>query len=207
VHEQPDPLLVAIVGGSGSGKSWLAERLSAALVPGVSRVSLDDFYIDRSHLPSARRALINFDHPRSIDWNLFLGVLRQLKIRQSALAPIYDFCTHRRGAQWRRVAAEPVIIAEGLWLLRRPTLRSMFHLRVFVDCPARTRLERRLARDAATRGRSPESIRHQFRETVQPMHSKYVAPQRQLADVVLRPGFGAQEIEDLLSRLRDMSNQ
>jgi len=207
VDEKPEPFLVAIVGGSGSGKSWLAERLSVALAPGVSRISLDDFYLDRSHLPSARRALINFDHPRGIDWNLFLTVLRQLKSRRSALAPTYDFCTHRRDSQWQRVAAEPVIIVDGLWLLRRSALRSLFHLRVFVDCPARTRLERRLARDAATRGRSPESVRRQFRETVQPMHSKFVHPQRHLADVVLRAGFGTQEIEDLLRRLRDMRNQ
>lgn len=198
---------MAIIGGSGSGKSWLADQLLVALAPRVSRVSLDDFYLDRSHLSPAQRALINFDNPRSIDWNLFLNVLRHLKGRRPALAPTYDFCTHQRRAQLRHVAAEPVVIVEGLWLLRRPTLRSMFHLRVFIDCPAQTRLERRLARDAATRGRSPESVRRQFCETVQPMHFKYVHPQRRFADVVLRPGFGAVEIEDLLSRLRDLRNR
>lgn len=185
--EQGTVRLVAIVGGSGSGKTCLAKRLQQSLGQNSIHLSLDDFYLDRSHLTPGRRARLNFDHPRAIDWPLFERVLRALRRGRGASVPEYDFATHsRRGAQ-RRVEPRPVVLADGLWLLRRPSVRRLFSLTVFLDCPATVRLSRRLARDVASRGRTRRSVIQQFRSTVEPMHRAYVEPQRRYAHIIIKP--------------------
>jgi len=174
------------VGGSGSGKSWLADKLAAALGGDAARLSLDDFYRDRSHLSATRRARLNFDHPRAIDWPTLEAVLRQCSAGRPTRLPCYDFATHCRSSKRRILRPKPVILVDGLWLLRRPSMRSLFGFRIFLDCDARTRFRRRLARDLRMRGRTAASVRKQFRETVEPMHRRFVAPQAKYADVILR---------------------
>jgi uridine kinase len=196
------PLLVAIVGGSGAGKTWLADQLEAALGPVAGRLSLDDFYRDRSGLPAKRREKINFDHPRAIDWRSVEGVVRDCAEGRETWVPEYDFKTHSCRAQPRKLSPRPVILMDGLWLLRRPALRRLFNLRIFIRCPSRTRLGRRLARDLRSRGRTRKSIRQQFLTTVEPMHDCFVAPQERWADVVLDGHFGRREIDRLVNRLK-----
>jgi uridine kinase len=178
-------LLVAIVGGSGSGKTWLAQQLMQAL-PSSSRVSQDDFYKDRSHLPFACRVRVNFDNPRSLDWEAFAHALSSAASGLAATVPCYDFATHSRQAESRTVSPGRFVVVDGLWLLRRPDVRRLFHLRIFLDCPAHLRLQRRLQRDQACRGRNARSIRVQFRTMVEPMHRRFVAPQAKWADLVIR---------------------
>src|SRR5579862_7022667 len=119
------PRLVAIVGGSGAGKSWLAQQLQRRLGKEATRLCLDDFYRDRAHLPVAQRGQINFDHPRAIDWPLFEAILRACRAGRLLAVPRYDFSRHvrRRSPGWWR--PKPVVLVEGLWLLRRASLRRM----------------------------------------------------------------------------------
>ena len=196
------PILVAIVGGSGSGKTWLADKLQADLGPKAARLSLDDFYRDRSGLSPARRATINFDHPRAIDWKSLERVLLDCRAGKAARLPCYDFKTHCRLRASNVLKPKPVILVDGLWLLRRPSIRRFFGLRIFLECPASLRLRRRLARDVLTRGRTRASIEKQFWNTVEPMHLKYVAPQIRWANVVLHDDCGKGEIEKLAAQLR-----
>src|SRR5215472_14508918 len=116
------PVLVAIVGGSASGKTWLAERLKARLEGRAAHISLDNFYRDRSHLSPGRRARVNFDNPASIDWQTLRRVLSAvLRSRRTSL-PGYDFKTHCRTRQQRVFTPKPIVLVEGLWLLRAPWL-------------------------------------------------------------------------------------
>ena len=193
------PILVAIAGGSGSGKSWLADKLQKILHPKAGRLCLDDFYRDRSHLPAARRSQINFDHPRAIDWPLLERVLKSLLADRPARAPSYDFKTHSRLPKLRTIHPTPVVLIEGLWVLRRPSIRRLVSLSVFLDSAAPTRLSRRMARDLATRGRSISSIRRQFLRCVQPMHRRFVSPQRLRADLVFRRDCGKSEIDRIVT--------
>lgn len=180
----PGAALVAITGGSGSGKTWLAEWLRRFVGPQAAvRLAQDDFYRDRSHLPPARREQLNFDHPRALDWERFEDCLRSLAQGAPARRPSYDFARHARVAL-AAFRPRPLVIVDGLWLLRRPAIRELFDLRVFVDCPEPERLRRRIARDTAERGRTPASVRAQFR-TVAAMHERFVAPQAAWADLVL----------------------
>jgi uridine kinase len=201
------PLLVAITGGSGSGKTWLAAKLEELLRPQAVRVCQDAFYKDRSHLPHARRALVNFDRPAAVDWVLLEKTLRALARGRSTQIPCYDFSSHSRMNGQARIVARPIVLVDGLWLLRRPSLRRLFGVRVFLDCPARTRLERRLKRDLISRGRTRASVLRQFRTTVEPMHAKYVLPQSRWADVILDgtccDSTAASKLSDLLRELMD----
>jgi uridine kinase len=196
------PLLVAIVGGSGAGKTWLAKKLHAALAPDAVRFSLDDFYRDCSRLQPERRAKINFDHPRAIDWEAMEKVLGDLRAGRAARLPRYDFKTHSRVRAQTALACKPMVLVDGLWLLHRRSLRRLFELKIFIDCPVRTRRGRRLLRDLRSRGRTRISILDQLKNTVEPMHARFVAPQRKWADIVLRHTFDAGEVRRLARELR-----
>jgi len=189
--------LVAIAGGSGSGKSWLADRLQKLLAEKTARLSLDDFYLDRSHLPPSRRDKINFDNPAAIDWACVEKVLHACKSGGAVQAPVYDFATHTRLNECRIHQARPLILMDGLWLLHRPSVRRLFDLRIFIDCPQRIRFRRRLARDVADRGRTRASVRRQFHATVAPMHRRYVQPQARWADIVLRKPYKDSDVQQL----------
>ena len=193
---------MAIVGGSGAGKTWLADQLQRALGRHAERLSLDDFYRDRSHLPMARRARLNYDHPRAIDWPRLEAVLRACLAGQSTEVPCYDFATHSRRLETKTLRPAPILLLDGLWLLRRPALRRLFALRLFLECPAQLRLRRRLARDQQDRGRTTAAIRQQFRHTVEPMHQRFVASQARWADLVIQPPCGADDLARILGLLR-----
>jgi len=191
------PHYVAIVGGSGSGKSWLAKALVQRLGRKALLISLDNFYRDRSDLPPERRAKLNFDNPAAIDWPVFRQTLAELSTGRPALLPVYDFATHCRRSKWRRVKPRQIILVEGLWLLHSPNLRRLFDLTIFLNCGGRTRLARRLERDVNARGRTRKSVLEQFRTTVQPMHKRFVEPQKQWVAIVLKEGFSGQDIKKI----------
>lgn len=190
------PLVVGVCGGSASGKTWLADRLAQRL-SGAVRLSVDSFYHDRSHLPPGRRARLNFDHPRAIDWVALERCLSRLRAGKAAEIPHYDFETHARRRGTETVPTAPVIIVDGLWLFRRPSLRRLMDLRVFLECPARVRLQRRLERDVRERGRTPADVRRQFAAQVEPMHGRFVEPQARWASLRLPFPLPAQTLEQL----------
>lgn len=200
------PFLVAIVGGSGAGKTWLAKRLHSALNPEAARLSLDDFYRDRSHLRPERREKMNFDHPRAIDWVTVEKALGDLRAGREARFPCYNFKTHCRAAKENIVTPKPVVIMEGLWLLRRSSVRGAFGLKIFIECPARTRRSRRLTRDLRSRRRTRASVLEQLRTTVEPMYARFVAPQQKWADITLRHDFTERDVRRLAHELRERLN-
>jgi uridine kinase len=187
--------LVAIAGGSGAGKTWLAEKLQAVLGERVARLSLDDFYLDRSDVPPAEREKIDFDDPCAMDWPCVERVLRDCRAGRPMFVPHYEFRTHTRRPKPEPWQPAPLVLMDGLWLLLLPVIRRRFDLRIFVDCPEELRLQRRLARDVRDRGRSEASVGRQFHLTVAPMHARYVARQSAWADMVVD-----QPIEDATVR-------
>jgi len=152
----------------------------------VTRLSLDDFYRDRSRLSDKRRSAINFDHPRAIDWKDVERVLAKFAAGGGVHIPKYDFTTHARAENGEFVKPKSLIIMDGLWLLRRPALRKLFSCRIFIHCPQHLRLLRRLGRDRVERGRDPANVRKQFLQQVVPMHDRFVAPQSRWANIVMK---------------------
>ena len=207
MKKMPAPLLVAIVGGSGAGKSWLAGRLQSILGTKAARLSLDDFYRERPGLTLARRARINFDHPRAIDWPRVERVLRDCLAWRTTRVPRYDFKTHARLPRSRILRPKPLILLEGLWLLRNPKLRRFFGASIYIDCPAKVRLSRRLRRDSSLRGRSAESVRRQFRNVVEPMNTRFVTPQARRAGFFLKTPITNADVHHVAVLLLEQLNR
>lgn len=174
--------LVGICGGSGSGKTTIARLVAAEI--GAARLAFDTYYRDQSHLTPEQRAQVNYDHPDSLDVELFTAHLDQLANGQAIEAPIYDFATHSRTAETERVEAGDIVVIEGILLLAFPAIAERLDLRVYRDCPENVRFARRLRRDMAERGRTELSVYEQFEATVKPMHDEYVEPCRATADIV-----------------------
>ncbi len=198
---QESTKLIAIVGGSGAGKTWLARHLEQELEPTASCLSLDDFYRDHSQLPARDRAFLNFDHPEAIDWERFAAALQDCRAGRATHLPRYDFATHTRVPPDVLFLPSSVVIVEGLWLLVHTQVRTLFDFSIYLECPQELRLDRRLKRDVVERGRDPLTIQQQFWRDVAPMHDHFVAPQSSAADIILnQPTQG--EIQNLAATIR-----
>ena len=193
---------IAVVGGSGSGKSWLSAEIGHWLGDEAGHLCLDDFYRDLSHLPEDERERVNFDDPAAIDWEALREVLECLARGEEAHSPMYDFATHTRPAETRVFARARLGGLVGLWLLHPEWLRDKFVLSVFVECPAEERLRRRVERDVQQRGRTEDSVRQQFAEHVQPMHERFVEPQRPWATRRVHSPLSAEEHAELVAVCR-----
>lgn len=199
--EDRGPLLVAVVGGSGSGKSWLAKKLARILGNNTTVVCQDSFYKDLSHLSLEDRAAVNFDHPNALDWARFRKTLTHLASGRAARVPSYDFATHTRKADERIITPSPIVIFEGLWLLHRPALRRFFTLSVYLDATSQLCLDRRISRDVAERGRKAEDITAGYEQRVLPMQRKFVEPQIWNANFVICAPPRETEVAELAQRI------
>ena len=181
----PAPKIVAIAGGSGSGKTTLTRAVAGLLGDRCAVLEHDAYYRCLSHLPPPQRAVVNFDHPDSLENELLVLQLAQLRRGREVEQPLYDFATHSRRQEVRRVAPRPVILVEGILVLALPQLRRAFDLRVFVDAPRELRFRRRCDRDVRERGRTVASVQAQWQACVLPMHERFVAPVLADCDLVL----------------------
>ena len=177
--------VLGLAGGSGAGKTTLVEGLTSRLRGEVSVLWFDEYYHDLVHLSPDQRAIVNFDHPDSLDEELLIEHLDGLLAGRPVDVPVYDFATHTRTGRTRRVEPRPVVVVDGILVLALPDLRSRLDLAVFVDAPAEVRLARRMYRDVRERGRTTASVRAQFEATVAPMHEAFVDPSAEHADLRL----------------------
>ena len=196
------PTVVGIAGCSGSGKTTLANEL-ARLMRGL-RFHLDDYYLDLSDIPLAERVEKNFDDPALIEIPLLAEHVAALARGESIERPIYDFGTYTRvRGRTQHVSAGPFLIVEGNFALHYPELSPYYHLRVYIDAPEELCFERRLKRDIEERGRTPESVRHQYEYRVRPSSVAYVRPSAAHADLIV-DGTGALDwkVERVMAELR-----
>ena len=182
------PLIVGVVGGSGSGKTTVAHAIAESVDGGAVVLDQDAYYRDLAHLTLEERRSINFDHPDSIDTELFVAHLEALAAGEPVDKPTYDFAAHTRAAETVRIEPGRVVVVDGILLFADPRLRRMFDLRIYVDVADDVRFIRRLLRDLTERGRSLENVIEQYLDTVRPMHLEFVEPSRRHADVIIPEG-------------------
>ncbi len=199
-----EPVVVGVAGGTGSGKTTVAaEILRRAGTDHISLIQHDAYYKDLSDLPVAQRAMQNFDHPDALDNDLLIAHLQALKVGRSVEVPIYDFTTHARTTRTLRVESHRVILLEGILIFSDQALRRLMDVRIYVDTDADIRFIRRLQRDIAERGRTMESVIHQYLATVRPMHQEYVEPSKRHANIIIpEGGFNEVAVEMIAARIR-----
>jgi uridine kinase len=203
------PVVVGVGGGTGSGKTTVADAILARV--GRERVALiphDAYYRDLSHLPFEDRVKTNFDHPDSLETELLVAHLDALCAGRAAEVPVYDFSTHTRTDEMRRVAPRPVVLVEGILVFVERALRDRFDIKVYVDADADLRFIRRLQRDIVERGRTMASVIAQYLDTVRLMHLEFVEPSKRYADVIIpRGGFNEVAVDMVATRVMAMIEQ
>lgn len=183
------PLVVGIAGGTGSGKTTVANVIVERVgIKQIAYLPHDAYYKDLSGLPDPQKSMINFDHPDSLDTALLIEHIHQLKHWQEVNLPVYNFKTHSRTPKTRSILPKPVILVEGILIFVEPVLRQLFDVKIFVDTDPDIRFIRRLQRDIVERGRSTESVIQQYLSTVRPMHLEFVEPSKRYADVIIPEG-------------------
>jgi uridine kinase len=201
-----EPVVIGVAGGTGSGKTTVAhEILKRAGTDQISLIQHDAYYKDLGDLPPAQRAMQNFDHPDALDNQLLIAHLQELKAGRPVEIPVYDFTTHTRTAETRRVEPYRVLLLEGILIFADATLRHLMDVKIYVDTDADIRFIRRLERDIAERGRTMASVIHQYLGTVRPMHQEFVEPSKRYADVIVpEGGFNEVAMEMVAARIRSL---
>ena len=181
-------LIIGFCGGTGSGKTTLAERVIKAVGGDGVLVSMDYYYSDHREMPLEERAKINYDHPNAFDTDLLISHLKDLKAGKSIVHPTYDYANHARSEKWVKLDSAKVIIVEGSLLFENKDLVDMLDIKIFVDTDADVRILRRLCRDVKERGRNMDSVVNQYLTTVKPMHERFVEPSKRVADIIVPVG-------------------
>ena len=201
--KSPDPLVIGIAGGSGSGKTTVAQEILQRV--GRERIAFlqhDSYYKDLTGLPPTQRAEVNFDHPNSLENELLIQHVAALRDGKRVEVPIYDFSTDSRTGRTFTVQPRRVILVEGILIFTEATLREMFDVKIFVDTDADLRFIRRLQRDISERGRTTESVIEQYLSTVRPMHLDFVEPSKRYADVIIpEGGFNTAALDMVAARI------
>ena len=184
-----DTILIGIAGGTGSGKTTLANNLVNYF--GRAEVSIlrhDNYYKRHDELTYEERTRLNYDHPDAFDTELLCDHIRQLKAGKPVEMPVYDYTIHNRSDQTTLVLPNPVIILEGIMIFAEPALVDLMDFRIFVDTDADERILRRILRDVKQRGRSLDSVIDQYLTTVKPMHEQFVEPSKRRANIIIPEG-------------------
>ena len=179
-------LIIGIAGGTGCGKTTVVNQILNELPEGeVGVISQDSYYKDTSHLSYNERIKINFDHPRSIDFDLLTDHLKELKQDKPINQPVYSFVKHNRTGDTILTHPRKVMIVEGILILTNPEVRDLFDIKIFVHADSDERLIRRLKRDIAERGRDLDEVLMRYQSTLKPMHEQFIEPMKEYADIII----------------------
>jgi uridine kinase len=207
--KKPQSLVIGIAGGTGSGKTTVANVILERVgKEHISYLPHDAYYRELSDLPPDQKAAVNFDHPDSLETELMIKHINELKNGRSVELPIYDFSTHSRTGKTIRVNPQRVIIVEGILIFTEPELRKLFDVKLFVDTNADVRFIRRLQRDITERGRTTEMVIHQYLTTVRPMHLEFAEPSKRYANVIIpEGGLNAVAMDMVIARIEALLNK
>ena len=200
------PIAIGVAGGTGSGKTTVANAIRNRV--GEDRIAIlshDWSYRDWVDLPKDVLDHKNFDHPDSLETDLLVRHLKALKAGATVEVPVYDFRTHRRAPETRRIEPRKVVLVDGILIYAEPELRKLFDVKIFVDTDADVRLIRRIRRDIAERGRTLESVAEQYESTVRPMHLEFVEPSKRWADLIIpEGGFNSVALDVVCARVESL---
>ena len=198
------PIIIGIAGGTGSGKSTFTNRLKKRFGDHVTVIYHDNYYRRHDDISFEERKKINYDHPDSLETELLIEHLEQLKNGQSIMCPVYDYTVHNRSNDVVEIKPSNFIILEGILVLSDERLRQMVDIKVFVDADADERILRRVLRDVKERGRDIDNIIEQYLTTVKPMHYLYVEPMKMYADIVINSGMNEVALDLVANKISSL---
>tara|TARA_Y100001960_G_scaffold317613_1_gene386179 strand:+ start:66 stop:680 length:615 start_codon:yes stop_codon:yes gene_type:complete len=200
------PEVIGISGGTGSGKTFLTKKIiETSMTTNIAVIEQDAYYKDLSHMPYEDRIKQNFDHPDSIDVDLFETQLQQLINGEAIKIPTYDFSNHIRSNKTKEIPYSSIIIVEGIFVLYYLQLRKLYTIKVFIDTSEKVRFQRRMDRDIKERGRTPESVKLQYDSTVSPMHEKYIEPSKDHADLIVQEEYDLKDVINMINTKIDIN--
>lgn len=199
-------ILIGITGGTGSGKSTIADEIYSSFSnESIAMIQQDMYYKDQSHLTMEERVKTNYDHPRAFDNDLMLEHLKALINGESIEKPIYDFAEHNRSKETVTVEPKKIIIVEGILVLEDQRIRDLLDIKVYVDTDSDIRILRRLVRDMEERGRTVDSVIEQYLSVVRPMHMQFIEPTKRHADIIVpEGGQNKVAIDILVTKIKDI---
>lgn len=179
-------LVIGIAGGTGSGKTTVVNKILQQLnTEGVNVLSQDNYYHDNPNLTLQEREVLNYDHPKSIDFDLLIKHVKALKNGEMIEQPLYSFVTHSRSGDFVSIEPRNVLIVEGILVLTNSELLKEYNLKVFVHADSDERLIRRIRRDTQERGRDLQEVLHRYQTTLKPMHQEFIEPSKNEADLIV----------------------
>ena len=184
----PEPLVIGVAGGTGSGKTTLTKRLLEIFGDDVSVIYHDNYYKCNDDMPFEERKLLNYDHPDAFETDLMIEHIDALKRGESILCPVYDYSAHTRSSETILINPAKILIIEGILVFQSVELCSRMDIKIFVDTDADVRILRRIVRDVKKRGRDLDSVITQYLTTVKPMHEQFVEPSKKRADIIIPEG-------------------
>lgn len=199
------PIVIGIAGGTGSGKTSIAAKIMNTFKDkSVLLIQQDSYYRDQSHLTYEERLKTNYDHPHAFDNELLMAQIHQLQRYEAIEVPVYDYTVHTRSDQTIHIEPKEVVILEGILVLEDAKLRDLMDIKLYVDTDADIRILRRMVRDIEERGRTIESVIHQYLSVVRPMHNQFVEPSKSYADVIIPEGGRNRVAIDLVTTKIEM---
>ena len=202
-------LIIGIYGGTGSGKTTIVNMIASHFSSNdIEIISQDSYYKDNSDISYEERCKLNFDHPDAIDFNLLHKHLINLRKGETVEQPIYDFKIHNRLKKTIQIKPKKILILEGILIMCHAEIRSIFDLKIFINANSKTRMERRIKRDIAERGRSRDEVLKRYIETLKPMHEKFIEPTKIYANYIIENQFNNKlNIDELLEKMKLYLNE
>lgn len=197
-------LIIGIYGGTGSGKTTIVKMIASHFTSNdIEIISQDSYYKDNSDISYEDRCKLNFDHPDAIDFNLLHKHIKNLRKGETVEQPIYDFKIHNRLKKTIQIKPKKILILEGILIMCHAEIRSIFDLKIFINANSKTRMERRIKRDIAERGRSRDEVLKRYIETLKPMHEKFIEPTKIYANYIIENQFNNKlNIDELLEKMK-----
>lgn len=194
------PILIGITGGTGSGKSTIANEIYKRFNEDcIAMIEQDSYYKDQSDIPFEERIKTNYDHPDAFDTELLVKHINMLLEGEPIEKPIYDFEQHNRKYETNRIEPKDIIIVEGILVLQEQVLRDLLDIKIYVDTDADVRIIRRIIRDISDRGRTVEAVINQYLNVVRPMHMQFIEPTKRYADIIIPEGGHNKVAIDLIA--------